>query len=224
MEQWKEFIKGYEVSNLGNVRSYFSTHGIVDTPHPLHQSINYKGRPIIRIRVNNIKKTFCVHRIVLEAFVGKCPIGMQACHYDDNPMNNRIENLRWDTWQNNVIDGLRNQTAARGEKQRSAKLTNEEVLDICQKYAKGIMSGILAKEFGVTTTTIREITSGRSWKHLGGKVSSRNDRVGRKCVNQKTLDDIIKRRNGGETYNSIARSLGISNVSVKNYFTGKVKC
>jgi hypothetical protein len=177
MENWKKFIKGYEVSNLGNVRSYFTTHGvIIDEPHILHQSISQKGRPIIRIRVGNIKKTFYIHRLVLEAFVGKCPMGMQACHFDDNKLNNRVENLRWDTWFNNVLDGLRNQTASRGEKQRSAKLTSEEVLDIRKRYAKGERSSSLAKDFGVTPTSIRAITSGRAWKHIGGLISVRNDR------------------------------------------------
>ena len=177
MENWKEFIKGYEVSNLGNIRSYFTTHGqIIDFPHILRQSLNYKGRPIVRIRVNNVKKTFYVHRLVLETFVGKCPVGMQSCHFDDNKLNNRVENLRWDTWANNVLDGLRNQTASRGEKQRSAKLTGEEVLDIRKRYAKGERSGSLARNFGVTPTSIRAITSGRAWKHIGGLISVRNDR------------------------------------------------
>ena len=137
MEIWKEFIKGYEVSNLGDVRSYFNTHGqIIDFPHILHQSISKKGRPIIRIRVGSIKKTFYVHRLVLEAFVGNCPIGMQACHFDDNKLNNKVENLRWDTWKNNVLDGLRNQTACMGEAHRSSRLTNNEVLDIRKRYSK----------------------------------------------------------------------------------------
>ena len=175
-EIWKEFTKGYEVSNLGNVRSYFTTHGvIIDEPHLLKQSLSNKGRPIIRIR-DGIKKTYYIHRLVLEAFVGKCPKGMQSCHFDDNKLNNRIDNLRWDTWKNNVLDGLRNQTASRGEKQRSAKLTNEEVLDIRQRYAKGERSSSLAKDFGVTPTSIRNITSGRGWKHIDGLISVRNDR------------------------------------------------
>jgi hypothetical protein len=49
-----------------------------------------------------------VHRAVLEAFVGPCPQGMVACHYDDDPRNNRVTNLRWATYADNSLDATRN--------------------------------------------------------------------------------------------------------------------
>ena len=49
-----------------------------------------------------------VHRLVLEAFVGPCPPGHMACHYDDDPGNNALENLRWDTRSANGHDAVRN--------------------------------------------------------------------------------------------------------------------
>jgi hypothetical protein len=49
-----------------------------------------------------------VHRLVLLAFVGPCPKGMEACHWDDNPGNNHLSNLRWDTSLANKRDMARN--------------------------------------------------------------------------------------------------------------------
>lgn len=49
-----------------------------------------------------------VHRLVLSAFVGPCPDGMVACHYDDDPSNNRLDNLRWDSISENNRDMVRN--------------------------------------------------------------------------------------------------------------------
>lgn len=49
-----------------------------------------------------------VHRLVLEAFVGQCPPGHMACHYDDDPGNDALENLRWDTRSGNSLDAVRN--------------------------------------------------------------------------------------------------------------------
>jgi hypothetical protein len=49
-----------------------------------------------------------VHHLVLEAFVGPCPPGMQCCHFDDDPANNNIRNLRWDTGSANMLDRVRN--------------------------------------------------------------------------------------------------------------------
>lgn len=49
-----------------------------------------------------------VHVLVLEAFVGPRPEGMQACHDPDwNPGNNRLSNLRWGTQSDNTQDCLR---------------------------------------------------------------------------------------------------------------------
>lgn len=51
-----------------------------------------------------------VHRLVLEAFVGPCPDGMEACHGNDVPGDNRLENLRWDTKRANHADKVARRT------------------------------------------------------------------------------------------------------------------
>ncbi|WP_248099523.1 HNH endonuclease signature motif containing protein [Corynebacterium kefirresidentii] len=45
-----------------------------------------------------------VHRLVMAAFVGPCPDGMEVCHNDGNPANNYVGNLRYDTHQANYAD------------------------------------------------------------------------------------------------------------------------
>lgn len=54
------------------------------------------------------KRGFLVHRMVLEAFVGPCPDGMEALHWDDDPFNNKLTNLRWGTRSENMRDKVRN--------------------------------------------------------------------------------------------------------------------
>lgn len=49
-----------------------------------------------------------VHHLVLEHFVGPRPTGLEACHWDDDGANNRLDNLRWDTRSANKIDAVRN--------------------------------------------------------------------------------------------------------------------
>jgi len=53
-------------------------------------------------------KTVLLHPLILEAFVGPRPEGMIACHWDDNPANNRLSNLRWATPSDNMFDRIRN--------------------------------------------------------------------------------------------------------------------
>jgi hypothetical protein len=65
----------------------------------------------IAVRVGRIGYRF-VHRLVLEAFVGPCPEGMECRHLDGDPANNRLENLRWGTHRENAADQVRHGTAA----------------------------------------------------------------------------------------------------------------
>jgi len=48
-----------------------------------------------------------VHRLVLEAFVGPMPAGLQCCHNDGDPANNCLTNLRYDTGSSNNLDTVR---------------------------------------------------------------------------------------------------------------------
>lgn len=43
-----------------------------------------------------------VHRLVLEAFVGPCPDGMEAMHLNNVRDDNRLSNLAWGTRRENV--------------------------------------------------------------------------------------------------------------------------
>lgn len=119
-EVWKPVVgyEGfYEVSNLGRVWSVPRV-TIRDNGYPLSVSGKFLtptrigGRnDWVRVRLctgSNDSKSFLVHRLVLEAFVGPCPEGMVACHYDDEPTNNILSNLRWDTQSENEYDRVRN--------------------------------------------------------------------------------------------------------------------
>ena len=51
-----------------------------------------------------------VHHMVLETFVGPCPEGLKGLHRDDDPTNNRVDNLYWGTTSQNALDSVRNGT------------------------------------------------------------------------------------------------------------------
>ena len=116
-----------------------------------------------------------VHVAVLEAFVGPCPEGMQACHAPDwCRSNNAISNLRWDTPKGNQKDRRLHGTDPRGENNAAAKLTNEQVVEVRKRYAsihtgRKLANGLLAKisvEFGITKGQILRIVQNKNWKHL----------------------------------------------------------
>jgi len=67
--------------------------------------------PCIGLSKNGIVKTFSVHRLVLEAFIGPCPKGLQCCHGHSGSANNRLLNLSWGTQEkNNGEDKQRDNT------------------------------------------------------------------------------------------------------------------
>lgn len=98
----------YEVSDLGRVRS-------LDRKDPLGRRLRGKmlklrAHPRGYMQTTLTRDGVCVtkkiHRLVLEAFVGPCPSGMEACHDNGIRDDNRPSNLRWDTPRANAADRI----------------------------------------------------------------------------------------------------------------------
>lgn len=68
------------------------------------------GHLHVQLWKDNRPRTVRIHRLVLEAFVGPCPAGLEGCHGDGDASNNRLENLRWDTPSENNYDSVRHGT------------------------------------------------------------------------------------------------------------------
>jgi hypothetical protein len=118
-EEWRP-VRGfegiYEISSLGNVRSldrrvwsargfWAALKGRVIRPAALPT-----GHLHVLLRHDGKRSNRQVHRMVLEAFVGPCPDGMEACHGDGDPANNALSNLRWDSRSANLKDAVRHGT------------------------------------------------------------------------------------------------------------------
>lgn len=114
-EEWRPIpgYEGYEASTCGRIRSVSRT---ITCKNGVSKSLN--GRVLKELRasrgdhVNVSIRGYptAVHRLVLLAFVGPAPDGMECCHCDGNAANNRIENLRWDTHLENMRDLVRHGT------------------------------------------------------------------------------------------------------------------
>ena len=160
---------GYRVSRQGDVESCWVRRGrltcISDTWKPLK---TFKTRNYVRVGLSRDKhqRLFRVHRLVLLSFVGPAPEGMIASHNDGQPSNNRLENLRWATFQSNADDRLMHGTLSRGESARHAKLRGLDVLEIRRLRTEGWKIDELAARFGVGKSNIGAIIYRRTWKHL----------------------------------------------------------
>jgi len=108
MEMWKP-IPGYEgyyeVSNLGRVRSLRGGKLL---------KLNGVRYIHVALQIDGVREDRSVHKLVLAAFVGPCPIGMLALHRDDVKKNNVLSNLRYGTAEDNCADATKNGARRRG--------------------------------------------------------------------------------------------------------------
>jgi hypothetical protein len=167
-EEWIA-IPGYEgiyaVSNLGNVMSmnYAKSKlpGLM-TPHP------HRGYLKVYLRKPG-KKAVCatVHALVMNAFVGPRPSGMQINHIDGCKSKNALSNLEYCTPSANQKHSFRvGLQCNQGEHHSQAKLDKAKVIDIRKALANGARPVDLAKEHGVTASCISYVKSGRRWPHI----------------------------------------------------------
>jgi hypothetical protein len=109
-EEWRPVVgwEGYyEVSNQGRIKSLPRvTAGGCHIGGKLRQpAMQGRGNPYWQVHLMRDGEPWyrvAVHRLVLESFVGPCPDGMEACHANGNGFDNRVENLRWDTHEENM--------------------------------------------------------------------------------------------------------------------------
>jgi len=172
IELWKDIenYKGfYQVSDYGQIKRIENTSGTyigrILKPQIYHNKYLY-----VTLCKNTQKKKLLIHRLVLEAFVGFCPSGLECRHLDGNRQNNKLNNLKWGTRSENQYDsikhGTRFQPDNHGSKQWLAKLTDNKVKEIKHLLMSGVSQIQIAKQFHVCPTTISRIATGKTWKHI----------------------------------------------------------
>lgn len=114
------------------------------------------------------RRTKLVHRLILEAFAGPRPKGMQCRHFPDrNPANNRLDNLQWGTGKENQADRRVHGTAHLGEKHPLRKLTDEMVRAIREEWATHrTKQRTLARKYGVNQRAIWSVIHRKTWTHV----------------------------------------------------------
>lgn len=139
-EIWKQIpsLPEYEASSLGRIR-------LIPTTVPCKGGVRRAGgKPITGswaagqqryiYKVRRYNKNYKIARLVCEAFHGPPTEGRTDCmHLDENPRNNRPENLRWGTRKENLnMPGIKDyhRNACR------QKMTGHSVTDLPRSYAK----------------------------------------------------------------------------------------
>lgn len=123
-------------------------------------------------RVMLYNKKLCyrlISKLLLLTF-DRPPLPGEVCrHLNDIKKDNRLCNLAWGTHQDNMNDKALNdhQTKQPGETNGNAKLFPLDVINILQLCGETQYNQKrIAKIYGVASSNISDINTGRSWKHI----------------------------------------------------------
>ena len=167
----------YEVSDRGRV---YSVPRVIDSHNPGYKNgkqlicgrifkpgSHLQGYLVVGLSKNGKPHTFPVHKLVLEAFIGPRPPGMECCHQDGDPKNNYLKNIKWGSYSENRSDMIRHGRSTRGEKQPTSKLTELDVYCIRDWLRDGRWSQVIIADcFGVHSSSISAIKHGKNWGWL----------------------------------------------------------
>ena len=105
MEVWKDIthFPNYQVSNLGNVKNS-KTNRILKA-RPVEKKYGYICYDVLLYnytqKLGFHKK---IHRLVAKAFIANPDNKVEIDHKDKDPSNNHVDNLRWATRSENVLN------------------------------------------------------------------------------------------------------------------------
>ena len=171
-EIWKD-IPGYEgkyqASTEGRIRSL---------DYEVGGKNHYSGKPFTRTIPGRILRPgrYCktghvsvvlgrgtdgkpVHQLVMRTFVGEPPLGMEVLHINGNPKDNRLENLRYGTRTENILDVYKQGGVWR-------KLSTDDVYAIRFGLFCGMKGIDLARAFDVSPSVISSLQIGRTFSVL----------------------------------------------------------
>lgn len=169
-EIWKPVIgyEGrYEVSNLGAVRSTVQWNGT--SVRLLKPCVKKDGHLHLVLYKNQKPKTWMIHALVMEAFVGPRPKGLETRHLDGNAQNNQLTNLKYGTHKENMRDCSKHSgfPDRKGVNNVKAKLTPRQVLLIRHIYSTQKISQLqLGKRFGMSEYAIWAIVNRKTWPNI----------------------------------------------------------
>jgi hypothetical protein len=115
------------------------------------------------------------HRVAYVLAKGPVPDGLCVCHTCDNPPCCNPAHLFLGTKNENNLDkqakgrargGGANPNPVRGSSHGQAKLTDHEVMAIRAAWAKGEQQTTLARQHGVSLSTVHLIVHRKHWRHL----------------------------------------------------------
>lgn len=169
IEEWRPitgFDGGYEVSNLGRVRSLprRSANGRA-LKGKIFQDQDNRGYRQVCFRIAGKSRCALVHRMVAQAFIPNPDNLPVINHKNGIKTDNQVKNLEWCTHQENIDHAkeLGLQRYHQGEAHGMARLTSSEVREILDWQSTEKAAVV---KFAISRSQYYRIRRGEAWKHL----------------------------------------------------------
>lgn len=163
------------MSDQGRVRSLDrlvgGPHGPRSRVFPGRVLVQYTDKPprdypAVMLSKDNRVRRHLIHRLVLEAFEGPCPPGMEARHGPAGKSDASRGNLCWGSRAENTgPDRVRDGQSNRGERHGLSTLTWNQVSEMRERAADGESFSSLSRAYGVCVQTVSNIIHHRTWRY-----------------------------------------------------------
>ena len=170
-----EIAEGFKLIDLDDVKKnmyYISEDGKIystflnDFLKPRHDKNEYLELGLSTGQSKQ-RKFWKVHQLVAKVYLGNPPEYMKdptVDHINGNIFDNNYRNLRW--MERGINSSIRRNKGV-GEQNHEAKLTEEQVIEICEMLIQNKKSlKEIADLYGVEKSTISNIKRKKSWRHL----------------------------------------------------------
>lgn len=172
VEIWKDVVgwEGlYQVSNLGNVRSYPKLNK-TGKPNKMKGKVLKTTMGFSYLYVQLCRQNVKVvsnHILVAKAFCENPNSKPFVNHINGVKIDNRAVNLEWVTAKENSQHAIEIGLTPIGENKKSAKLKNDEVREIRKDYDRKVGSVLkLAKKYGVKKDVIKDVLRGKTYRRI----------------------------------------------------------
>lgn len=125
-----------------------------------------KGYVLVRLYFDGKATSKHLHRILAECFLEKPESCVEVDHINTIRNDNRLENLRWVTKEQNVQHSYDSgNRVVSGERNANCKTTEGVVREICKLIAKGYKPSKI-RDLGYDYKLVRVINTKQNWKNI----------------------------------------------------------
>lgn len=148
------------IMRMASSRRHIGNKWITFDERVLYQRKIGAGYMAVNVKSCGVKKTYYVHRLVADAFIGSAWQGAEVNHKDGDKTNNNLANLEWVSHSENHIHAVLNGLS------RAAKITPATAIAIKQEIEAGHSCSFIALKRDVSIQIVTRIKRKKAWAFL----------------------------------------------------------